>query len=214
MTSWHPNRGDDSPTTTSAILGVDKQDMIMPKQRRNWGLIIAIIVSGVLLGGIGAAGVSIYQHVTNTTTALGSVATTTRAGNNVPYAARSGRSGNPTVTVTATATPEPQAEARTATQLSGATIPCDGRGVLIIHSIVDTGQDIAAEARSVLTANPGAQLLQPGACSSLRASLDGNDVYGIVIDYGFDTDRLCRAAASIGGNPRTMNNSGDFTSPC
>ncbi len=112
------------------------------------------------------------------------------------------------------ATPEPQAEARTATQLSGATIPCDGRGVLIIHSIVDTGQDIAAEARSVLTANPGAQLLQPGACSSLRASLDGNDVYGIVIDYGFDTDRLCRAAASIGGNPRTMNNSGDFTSPC
>ncbi|MFC2549546.1 MAG: hypothetical protein ACFNWU_09385, partial [Corynebacterium matruchotii] len=68
MTSWHPNRGDDSPTTTSAILGVDKQDMIMPKQRRNWGLIIAIIVSGVLLGGIGAAGVSIYQHVTNTTT--------------------------------------------------------------------------------------------------------------------------------------------------
>lgn len=219
MTSWHPNRGDDSPTTTSAILGVDKQDMIMPKQRRNWGLIIAIIVSGVLLGGIGVAGVSIYQHVTNTTIALGGVATTTPAtatstGNNVPYAARSGRSGNPTVTVTATATPEPQAEARTATQLSGATIPCDGRGVLIIHSIVDTGQDIAAEARSVLTANPGAQLLQPGACSSLRASLDGNDVYGIVIDYGFDTDRLCRAAASIGGNPRTMNNSGDFTSPC
>jgi len=79
MTSWHPNRGDDSPTTTSAILGVDKQDMIMPKQRRNWGLIIAIIVSGVLLGGIGAAGVSIYQHVTNTTTALGGVATTTPA---------------------------------------------------------------------------------------------------------------------------------------
>ena len=215
MTSWYPNRGDDSPMTTSAILGVDKQDMIMPKQRRNWGLIIAIIVSGVLLGGIGAAGVSIYQHVTNTTTALGGVVTTTpatatSAGNNVPYAARSARSDNPTVTVTETATPEPQAEARTATQLSDATIPCDGRGVLIIHSIVDT----AAEARSVLTANPGAQLLQPGACSSLRASLDGNDVYGIVIDYGFDTDRLCRAAASIGGNPRTMNNSGDFTSPC
>jgi hypothetical protein len=205
--------------TTSAILGVDKQDMIMPKQRRNWGLIIAIIISGVLLGGIGAAGVSIYQRITHTTTALGGVATTTpatatSAGNNVPYAARSARSDNPTITVIATATPEPQAEARTATQLSGATIPCDGRGVLIIHSIVDTGQDIGVEARSVLTANPGAQLLQPGACSSLRASLDGNDVYGIVIDYGFDTDRLCRAAASIGGNPRTMNNSGDFTSPC
>ncbi len=219
MTSWHPNRGDDSPTTTSAILGVDKQDMIMPKQRRNWGLIIAIIISGVLLGGIGAAGVSIYQRVTHTMTALSGVATTTpatttSAGNNVPYAARSARSGNPTVTVTATAAPEPQAEARTTTQLSGTTIPCDGRGVLIIHSIVDTGQDIAAEAKNVLTANPGAQLLQPGACSSLRASLDGNDVYGIVIDYGFDTDRLCRAAASIGGNPRTMNNSGDFTSPC
>lgn len=219
MTSWYPNRGDDSPMTTSAILGVDKQDMIMPKQRRNWGLIIAIIVSGVLLGGIGAAGVSIYQRITHTTTALGGVATitpatATSAGNNVPYAARSARSDNPTVTVIATATPEPQAEARTATQLSGATIPCDGRGVLIIHSIVDTGQDIGVEARSVLTANPGAQLLQPGACSSLRASLDGNDVYGIVIDYGFDTDRLCRAAASIGGNPRTMNNSGDFTSPC
>lgn len=219
MTSWYPNRGDESPMTTSAILGVDKQDMIMPKQRRNWGLIIAIIISGVLLGGIGAAGVAIYQRVTHTMTALGGVATTTpttvtSAGNNVPYAARSARSGNPTVTVTETATPEPQAETRTAIQLSGATIPCDGRGVLIIHSIVDTGQDIAAEARSVLTANPGAQLLQPGACSSLRASLDGNDVYGIVIDYGFDTDRLCRAAASIGGNPRTMNNSGDFTSPC
>ena len=65
MTSWHPNRGDDSPTTTSAILGVDKQDMIMPKQRRNWGLIIAIIISGVLLfGGIGATGFIIYQRVT------------------------------------------------------------------------------------------------------------------------------------------------------
>ena len=137
MTSWHPNRGDDSPTTTSAILGVDKQDMIMPKQRRNWGLIIAIIISGVLLfGGIGAAGVLIYQRVTHTMTALGGMATTTpvtatSAGNNVPYAARS---GNPTVTVTETAVPEPQ----TSPQLGGATIPCDGRGVLIIHSIVDT----------------------------------------------------------------------------
>lgn len=68
MTSWYPNRGDESPMTTSAILGVDKQDMIMPKQRRNWGLIIAIIISGVLLGGIGAAGVSIYQRITHTTT--------------------------------------------------------------------------------------------------------------------------------------------------
>jgi len=193
MTSWHPNRGDDSPTTTSAILGVDKQDMIMPKQRRNWGLIIAIIISGVLLfGGIGAAGFIIYQRVTHTMTALGGMATTTpvtatSAGNNVPYAARS---GNPTVTVTETAVPEPQTSPQ------------------------DSVQYIASEARNVLTANPGAQLLQPGACSSLRASVDGNDVYGIVIDYGFDTDRLCRAAASIGGNPRTMNNNGDFTSPC
>lgn len=98
--------------------------------------------------------------------------------------------------------------------LLGTSIQCDGRGVLIVSSIIDTGQDIATEASNVIAKYPGAKMLKPGACSSLRASTDGNDVYAIVLDYGFDTSALCAAEARLGGNPRTMNNSGNFASPC
>ncbi len=128
-------------------------------------------------------------------------------------------------TPTATSTPAPETETVTIVETvvatatpqattTGGSIPCDGRGVLIVYSVIDTGQDIAAEASGVIAQYPGARMLAPGACSSLRASVNGNAVYAIVLDYGFDTPLLCTAAAEIGGNPRTMNTSGDFTSPC
>lgn len=115
------------------------------------------------------------------------------------------------VEVTTTVTTE--ADAKASAQQAGS-IACDGRGVLIVHSVVDYGQDIAAETQSALAKYPGSQVLSPGACSSLRAQVDGRTIWPVVIDYGFDTYALCAAARQYGGNPRTMNSTTDFTNPC
>ncbi|AKK04835.1 hypothetical protein CMUST_02455 [Corynebacterium mustelae] len=128
-----------------------------------------------------------------------------------------------TTTVTATQTTSTAVEVTTTVTTEAANpaesqntggIACDGRGVLIVHSVVDYGQDIDAETQSALAKYPGARALSPGACSSLRAQVDGRTIWPIVIDYGFDTSALCAAARQLGGNPRTLNNASDFTSPC
>lgn len=90
---------------------------------------------------------------------------------------------------------------------------CDGRAVLILHSVVDYG-NAQQEIDAALAQHPGTRVFQPGECSSLRASVDGHRVYAIARDYGRDIASLCRDAASQGGNPRTLNNEADFSSPC
>lgn len=92
---------------------------------------------------------------------------------------------------------------------------CDGRNILIVDSvIVYPGENARAKIGEALDRNPDASFMLPGHCPSLRARVDGADVYAIYVDYGADRSSLCSAASTRGGNPRTLNTSGDFTSPC
>lgn len=97
---------------------------------------------------------------------------------------------------------------------------CDGRGVLIIESVIDDGTG-AAQARidELLATHPGSTSYQPGACPSLRAAVDGQSIYPVVIDYGFNFDDLCGAFYAAGGDPsvrnaRLLTNEPGAQSPC
>lgn len=92
---------------------------------------------------------------------------------------------------------------------------CDSRGILILESVVvqpgvDTGETIA----KALAKYPGSEFTIPGACPSLRAQLNGADIYAVYFDYGKDFDRLCSAAANAGGNARVLSNRHEYVSPC
>ena len=89
---------------------------------------------------------------------------------------------------------------------------CDSRGILIVESvIVHAGDDARRTIGAALDRNPGAEFTTPGACPSLRAHVDGGDVYAV---YGRDTGSGCGAAASTGGNARVLSNRNEYLSPC
>lgn len=184
----------------------------------NKGLImLCAVLAGLLVLGVGIfVGTKFGADSENTVAAATSEQQETDNSSNAT--AQQDNADEPaTVTVIRTevvAVPQAQSVGSDATSTSSGSIPCDGRGVLIVSSIIDTGQDIVAEANNVIAQYPNSRMLRPGACSSLRASVNGNSVYPVVIDYGFNTTTLCTAAASLGGNPRIMNNSADFTDPC
>ena len=60
----------------------------------------------------------------------------------------------------------------------------------------------------------GKEFTVPGQCSSLRKSVDGNLIYPVYLDFGFDEAAMCVAKARHGGNARTLNNDADFHDPC
>lgn len=97
---------------------------------------------------------------------------------------------------------------------------CDGRGILIVDSIIDYGDradTVHRLAVEVLTADPTGKSRQytfPGQCPSLRAQVNGNDIYPVYLDFGQDTEALCRARANYGGDARVLSNRAEFTSPC
>ncbi|WP_066525439.1 hypothetical protein [Corynebacterium bouchesdurhonense] len=97
---------------------------------------------------------------------------------------------------------------------------CDGRAILILDSVVDEGNNGAAMpdiARQVLAAHPSGKPVHftvPGACPSLRAQVDGANIYPIYIDYGSDVEAMCRAKATYGGNGRILGNVAEYIDPC
>ena len=97
---------------------------------------------------------------------------------------------------------------------------CDGRGILIVESVIDygnRGDTFHRLALEVTAADPTGkyrEFTHPGQCASLRATLDGNDIYPVYLDFGHDTDALCAAKANYGGNARLLNNSGEYVDPC
>lgn len=97
---------------------------------------------------------------------------------------------------------------------------CDGRGILILDSIIDYGDrsdTFHRLALAALEADPSGKTREyttPGQCGSLRAQVDGNDIYPVYLDYGHDTTALCAAKANYGGNARLLNNSGEYVDPC
>ena len=54
----------------------------------------------------------------------------------------------------------------------------------------------------------------PGQCPSLRKQVDGNDIYPIYVDFGQDTEALCRAKAQFGGNARVLSQREEYLDPC
>lgn len=193
-----------------------------PNQNPNKGLIVlCAVLAGLLVLGAGIFvgtkfGTDSKQTVAaNTSEQQGSEQQGTDNSKNTTAQKDTAEPATVTVIRTEVVTqPRAQAAGSDAMSISSDTIPCDGRGVLIVSSIIDTGQDVVAEANNVIAQYPNSRMLRPGACSSLRASVDGNSVYPVVIDYGFNTTTLCTAAARMGGNPRIMNKSADFSDPC
>lgn len=92
---------------------------------------------------------------------------------------------------------------------------CDSRGILIVESVVvQSGVSTEKAIANALAKYPGSEFTTPGACPSLRAQLDGADIYAVYVDYGNDTSGLCSAAASTSGNARVLSNRNEYVSPC
>lgn len=95
---------------------------------------------------------------------------------------------------------------------------CDGRNILIIDSVIDQGSGTATQiAQQVLMQHPSGKDLRftvPGQCPSLRSQVNGQDIYPVYLDYGADTDAMCRAKAAYGGNGRILSNSAEYVDPC
>ncbi|WP_414120933.1 hypothetical protein [Corynebacterium nuruki] len=106
---------------------------------------------------------------------------------------------------------EPEAPAR---RSSGGGVTCDGRGVLIVNSVMGNSPGFDQEVGTALSQNPGALVLGPDTCPSLRSSVDGTSVTAIVIDYGDDLSSLCAAEAQGRGNARLLNSDTSYSSPC
>ncbi|MDY5839270.1 MAG: hypothetical protein SPJ78_00905 [Corynebacterium camporealensis] len=92
---------------------------------------------------------------------------------------------------------------------------CDDTPVLIVESVLDDGSGNQAAQRipEVMNIYPGTVFYTPGACPSLRASVDGQDVYAVAREYD-DTAALCDAWAAQGGNARLLNGDTSYSSPC
>lgn len=94
-------------------------------------------------------------------------------------------------------------------------VACDGHGVLIVDSVVaGSPEEALPQLERSVAAYPGADYYNPGICPSVRGEVAEGKVYPVVIDYGFDTDRLCFAASRLGGNSRILSNRAEFLSPC
>lgn len=95
---------------------------------------------------------------------------------------------------------------------------CDGRSILILDSIIDNTSDTQFRiAQQVLTQDPTGvdrKFTVPGQCPSLRAQVDGSDIYPVYLDFGTDTNAMCAAKAKYGGNGRILSNSAEYVDPC
>lgn len=107
------------------------------------------------------------------------------------------------------------------TDICGEPIECDGRGILILESVmVGEGIDISStigysvDRWSRTVSGETVHFTNPGRCPSLRASLGNEDIYPVFIDYGFDTSRLCQGLSTYGGNARTVSDRVAYLSPC
>ncbi|WP_027019944.1 hypothetical protein [Corynebacterium sputi] len=107
------------------------------------------------------------------------------------------------------------------TDICGQPIECDGRGILILESVmVGEGIDISStignsvDKWSRTVSGETVHFTNPGRCPSLRASLGNEDIYPVFVDYGFDTSRLCQGLSTYGGNARTVSDRVEYLSPC
>lgn len=95
-------------------------------------------------------------------------------------------------------------------------LACDGRGVLIVNSIMDDAADFDAQLANSRARWPDAVVMSPGDCPSLRPAHpdSGAAVYAVVIDYGDDLAGLCAAEIPGERNARLLNGDTSYRSPC
>lgn len=124
-------------------------------------------------------------------------------------------SGTPTAVPLPESSPEPFHEDATSHSGSGP-LACNGRGVLIVNSVLDNAQNFDQQMADSRVKWPDAVLMEPGDCPSLRPvePESGASVYAFVIDYGDDLDSLCAAERNGGGNARLLNSDTSYVSPC
>ncbi|APT84154.1 hypothetical protein [Corynebacterium aquilae] len=91
---------------------------------------------------------------------------------------------------------------------------CDGRGIIIVDSYIETAGDNQQGLADMLAKHPGASFLSPGYCPSLRGSLDGKRIYPVYYDMGYKYANLCEGKASYGGNARRLSETADYSDPC
>lgn len=154
---------------------------------------------------------------------VGGIAFSTRDGGS-DSSANYSRGSDGVLTTTVRITPEPEGSSDEEVSVSSASaapstgdpggLACDGRGVLIVQSIYGNSSSFQQEVDSAIAQNPGAVLVNPGTCPSLRPYHDGSEVYAVVIDYGWDLDGLCAAEVPGTRNARLLNDDTSYTSPC
>ncbi|HIW90845.1 MAG TPA: hypothetical protein H9870_04165 [Candidatus Corynebacterium avicola] len=211
----------------------------MPKKRRTGGA-VAGIAAAVLVVGATAGGWYLLQDDEDGDTSAGPAFTTVSDAPDAPDAPGApgaedseesdGADAESTVT-TVTVTTSSGAENEEADETGGRSaepresstgdrgnlnggLSCDGRGVLIVNSVMGNSPGYDQEISDAVAQNPGAVVLEPGDCPSLRANVDGTTVTPVVIDYGDDRSALCAAEAQGRGNARLLNDDRSYTSPC
>ena len=124
-------------------------------------------------------------------------------------------SGTPTVAPLPESAPEPSHEDATSHSGSGP-LACDGRGVLIVNSVLGNAQNFDQQMADSRVQWPDAVLMEPGDCPSLRPvePESGASVYAFVIDYGDDLESLCAAEIPDVRNARLLNSDTSYASPC
>lgn len=196
---------------------------VPPQPRRRTGLIVGAVVAAVAAVALVAVGGWYFLRGTDddgdrsTAQAFTAVPTSPISSSSAPEAR-----AVDTVTVTAEPEPEPESAAEPESESSagashghsGGGLRCDGRNVLVVTSVMSNSPSFDQEVDTALAANPGAVVLAPGTCASLRPEVDGAGVYAVVVDYGDDVDGLCSAEASGRGNSRVLDNEASYRSPC
>ena len=83
-----------------------------------------------------------------------------------------------------------------------------------MHIPGNSKQTLESEIGEAMAHDADLEFTLPGQCSSLRASVDGQDVYPIYYDFGLDEQAMCEAKAVHGGTARTLNTSAHYSDPC
>lgn len=105
--------------------------------------------------------------------------------------------------------------AETTSSSGGWSEKCDGRYILIVESVlIPPNTEPYSAPYRVQHRYPGSEILQGGACTSLRAWSGDNMIVAVYYDAGHSVDKVCELKAQYGGNARSLNNNADFTDPC
>ena len=97
----------------------------------------------------------------------------------------------------------------------GPGVTCDGRWILIVESVlVGPGEAAPLVIGDAIDRWPGAYSTPGSACSSMRPTYEGKEVWAIYYDAGHSVDEVCALKAKYGGNARAINNVGDCSDPC